>query len=174
MSVRLFTPARLCIDKADFRSCQNTLGDEPAHLRHKHAWVYPSDLKRHESQRFIDHPSLTPGCAATLILSCLCRCFACSSSLSTAYCNLSFFALICFNLRISLSFPPSPPSPPALALGSDDDRLLRPSSPLDSRPSSSSHRAMSACSRRSSRSRWASQRERREFISGVKESRRER
>ena len=120
-------------------------------------------------------PSPTPGCAATLILSCLCLCFACNSSLSTAYCNLSFFALICFNLNISLEFAPSPASPAAFTLDSDEDRPLRPSSPPeDSRPSSNSQRAMRACSRRSSRSRCDSQRERRELISGVRESRRER
>jgi len=120
------------------------------------------------------HSSPTLGCAATLILNCLCLCFACNSSLSTAYCNPSFFALICFSLNISLSLAPST-SPPALVLARDDDRLLRPSSPLeDSRPSSNSQRAMSACSRRSSRSRCDSQRERRELISGVSESRSER
>ena len=136
---------------------------------------YTHPAPKHQGmQQTMNYSSPPPGCAATLILSCLCLCLACNSSLSTAYCSLSFFALICFSLRISLAFPPSLLSTPALARASDDDRLLRPSSPLERRPSSNSQRAMSACSRRSSRSRCDSQRERRELISGVRESRRER
>ena len=113
------------------------------------------------------------GCAAILILNCLCLCLACSSSLSTAYCNRSFFALICFSLSTSLSVF----SPPSLALlfpPLNEDALLA-SSPLeDKRPSRSSHRAMRACSRRSRRSRCNSHRARREFISGVRDARRSR
>lgn len=117
-----------------------------------------------------NYSSPTLGCAATLILSCRCRCLACSSNLSTAYCSRSFLARICFSLNISLSLL----SPPSLALilppPKEEDRLA--SSPLeDKRPSSSSHLAMRACSRRSSRSRWVSQRASRELISGVKEAR---
>ena len=117
-----------------------------------------------------NHSSPTLGCAATLILNCRCLCLACSSNLSTAYCSRSFLALICFSLNISLSLL----SPPSLALAlpppNEEDRLA--SSPLeDRRPSSSSHLAIRACSRRSSRSRCVSQRASRELISGVKEAR---
>lgn len=139
---------------------------------------YTLSLERLAVSTRTNHPSSTCGCAATLIRNCLCLCFACSSSLSTAYCNLSFFARICFNLNISLALASSL-CPPALARAlapeSDEERLLRPSSPPDdSRPSRSSQRAIRACSRRSRRSRCDSHCVRRELISGVRESRRDR
>jgi len=84
--------------------------------------------------------------AATLILNCLSLCCACNTSLSTAYPSLSFFPFICFSLSASLLLP----SPPETAFSPtfppiDDDRPKR--------PSSKSHRAINACSLRSSRAR---------------------
>lgn len=104
---------------------------------------------------------------ATLILNCLSFCCACIIKRSTAYANLSFFAIICFNLSASL--------PPSLArcLPFESPAPDPLSSPWDRRPSSRSHRAIRACSRRSSLSRCVSTRESSEAISGVRDARRE-
>ena len=94
-------------------------------------------------------------CVATLFLNSLSFCCACSTNLSTAYPNLSFFPLNCFSLNASRLVPPSPPPfpftltfTPPLPLAPIPD--ARPSPIL---PSSSSLRAMRACSRRESLSR---------------------
>lgn len=138
-------------------------------------YTYTSSSKTPPKIRHPKTPTY-PHCAATLILSCLSLCCACKTSLSTAYSNLSFFPLICFNRSASL------PSPISLSLPLPIPFLVvvpvsRPSSSAppsrDIRPSSNSHRAIKACSRRSRRSRWVSTRERRDVISGVRVARRE-
>ena len=115
-------------------------------------------------------------CAATLFLNSRSFCCACSTNLSTAYPNLSFFPLNCFSLNASRLLPPSPP--PFTFTFTFTFAPLLPLAPiLDARPSpilpsSSSLRAIRACSRRESLSRWDSTFERREFTSGVREARR--
>ena len=114
-------------------------------------------------------------CAATLFLNSLSFCCACSTNLSTAYPNLSFFPLNCFSLNASRLLPPSPPPPLTCTFTLDPPLPLAPipdARPSPILPSSSSLRAMRACSRRESLSRWDSTFERREFTSGVREARR--
>lgn len=107
--------------------------------------------------------------AAILFLSSLSLCFACSSNLSTAYFNRSFF---CLNLFNSPAF--SPPSPrlnfkAELVLGPVEEGRR----PCDKRPSCNSDLALRASSRRAILSMWFDARDKRWVMLGVISSRRD-
>ena len=132
-----------------------------------HTFLYSSLSSR-------SRPGIEPiHVAATLFLNCRSLCCACKVNLSTAYPNLSFFALNCFNRIASLPSPLMPTLvlslPNALPLP-PEAVLLRRSSPM--RPSRSSERAISACSRRDSLSKCVEMRLRRLSSSGVSVERR--
>ena len=132
--------------------------------------------KKPQTSDYISH------CAATLILNCLCLCCACRFNLSTAYSSPSLLLRNCFNLIASLVFPPKvslefvPFLLVVLAVNLRIEAavpapLARLSSPI--RPSSSSVRAIKACSRLCIRSSCASTRLKRFWTSGSREARRE-